>query len=69
MWDEIKPTIKLLNLWFCHWNNLYRTDDVISQACSYRGLGIYLAFSDTQLAKIHFEKNIEIFKSVDESEE
>ena len=46
-----------------------RTDDVISQACSYRGLGeIYLAFGDTQLAKMHFEKAIEIFKSVDESE-
>ena len=45
------------------------TDDVISQACSYRGLGeIYLAFGDTQLAKMHFEKAIEIFKSVDESE-
>lgn len=46
-----------------------RTDDVISQACSYRGLGeIYLAFGDTQLANMHFEKAIEIFKSVDESE-
>ena len=45
-----------------------RTDDVISQACSYRGLGeIYLAFGDTQLANMHFEKAIEIFKSVDES--
>ena len=46
-----------------------RTDDVISQACSYRGLGeIYLAFGDTQLANMHFEKAIELFKSVDESE-
>ena len=46
-----------------------RTDDVISQACSYRGLGeIYLAFGDTQLANMLFEKAIEIFKSVDESE-
>jgi len=46
-----------------------RTDDVISQACSYRGLGeIYLAFDDTQLANMHFEKAIELFKSVDESE-
>ena len=45
------------------------TDDVISQACSYRGLGeIYLAFGDTQLANMHFEKAIELFKSVDESE-
>ena len=45
------------------------TDDVISQACSYRGLGeIYLAFDDTQLANMHFEKSIELFKSVDESE-
>ena len=45
------------------------TDDVISQACSYRGLGeIYLAFDDTQLANMHFEKAIELFKSVDESE-
>lgn len=46
-----------------------RTDDVISQACSYRGLGeIYLAFGNTQLANMHFEKAIELFKSVDESE-
>ena len=45
------------------------TDDVISQACSSRGLGeIYLAFGDTQLANMHFEKAIELFKSVDESE-
>ena len=45
------------------------TDDVISQACSYRGLGeIYLAFGDTQLANMHFEKAIELFKSVGESE-
>jgi len=46
-----------------------RTDDVISQACSYRGLGeIYLAFGDTQLANMHFEKAIELFESVNESE-
>ena len=46
-----------------------RTDDVISQACSYRGLGeIYLAFGDTHLAKMHFEKAIELFKSIDEYE-
>ena len=45
-----------------------RTDDVISQACSYRGLGeIYLAFGDTQLANMHFEKAIELFESVNES--
>ena len=46
-----------------------RTDDVISQACSCRGLGeIYLALGDTQLANVNFEKAIELFKSVDESE-
>ena len=46
-----------------------RTDDVISQACSCRGLGeIYFALGDTQLANVNFEKAIELFKSVDESE-
>ena len=33
------------------------TDDVISQACSYRGLGeIYLALEDTELSNRHFNE-------------
>ena len=45
------------------------TDDVISQACSYRGLGeIYLALEDKGLANTHFKRAIELFESVDESE-
>ena len=41
------------------------TDDVISQACSYRGLGeIYLALEDTELSNTHFKRAIELFESV-----
>ena len=46
-----------------------RTDDVISQACSYRGLGeIYLALKDTELSNRHFKRAIELFESVGEFE-
>ena len=46
-----------------------RTDDVISQACSYRGLGeIYLALEDTELSNRHFKRAIELFESVEEFE-
>ena len=39
------------------------TDDVISQACSYRGLGeIYLALEDTELSNRHFKRAIELSK-------
>ena len=45
------------------------TDDVISQACSYRGLGeIYLALEDKGLANTHFKRAIELFESVGEFE-
>ena len=45
------------------------TDDVISQACSYRGLGeIYLALEDTELSNRHFKRAIELFESVGEFE-
>ena len=45
------------------------TDDVISHACSYRGLGeIYLALEDKGLANTHFKRAIELFKSVGEFE-
>ena len=45
------------------------TDDVISQACSYRGLGeIYLALKDTELSNRHFKRAIELFESVGEFE-
>ena len=45
------------------------TDDVISQACSYRGLGeIYLALEDKGLANTHFKRAIELFESVEEFE-
>ena len=45
------------------------TDDVISQACSYRGLGeIYLALEDTELSNRHFKRSIELFESVEEFE-
>ena len=45
------------------------TDDVISHACSYRGLGeIYLALEDKGLANTHFTRAIELFKSVGEFE-
>ena len=45
------------------------TDDMISQACSYRGLGeIYLALKDTELSNRHFKRAIELFKSVGEFE-
>ena len=46
-----------------------QTDDVISQACSYRGLGeIYLALEDKGLANTHFKRAIELFESVGEFE-
>ena len=45
------------------------TDDVISQACSYRGLGeIYLALKDRELSNRHFKRAIELFESVGEFE-
>jgi len=45
------------------------TDDVISQGCSYRGLGeIYLALEDTELSNRHFKRAIELFESVGEFE-
>ena len=45
------------------------TDDVISQACSYRGLGeFYLALEDKGLANTHFKRAIELFESVGEFE-
>ena len=45
------------------------TDDVISQACGYRGLGeIYLALEDTELSNRHFKRAIELFESVGEFE-
>ena len=45
------------------------TDDVICQACSYRGLGeIYLALKDTELSNRHFKRAIELFESVGEFE-
>lgn len=45
------------------------TDDVISQACGYRGLGeIYLALKDTELSNRHFKRAIELFESVGEFE-
>ena len=45
------------------------TDDVISQACSYRGLGeIYLALKYTELSNRHFKRAIELFESVGEFE-
>ena len=45
------------------------TDDVISQACSYRGLGeIYLALEDRELSNRHFKRAIELFESVGEFE-
>ena len=45
------------------------TDDVISQACSHRGLGeIYLALEDTELSNTHFKRAIELFESVGEFE-
>ena len=45
------------------------TDDVISQASSYRGLGeIYLALEDTELSNRHFKRAIELFESVGEFE-
>ena len=45
------------------------TDDVIAQACSYRGLGeIYLALEDTELSNRHFKRAIEFFESVGEFE-
>ena len=45
------------------------TDDVISQACCYRGLGeIYLALEDTELSNRHFKRAIELFESVGEFE-
>lgn len=45
------------------------TDDVISQACSYRGLGeIYLALEDRGLANSYFKRAIELFESVGEFE-
>ena len=45
------------------------TDDVISQACSYRGLGeIYSALEDTELSNRHFKRAIELFESVGEFE-
>ena len=45
------------------------TDDVISQACSYRGLGeIYLALEDTELSNRYFKRAIELFESVEEFE-
>ena len=45
------------------------TDDVISQACGYRGLGeIYLALEDRGLANTHFKRAIELFESVGEFE-
>ena len=45
------------------------TDDVISKACSYRGLGeIYLALKDTELSNRHFKRAIELFESVGEFE-
>jgi len=45
------------------------TDDVISQACSYRGLGeIYSALEDTELSNTHFKQAIELFESVGEFE-
>ena len=45
------------------------TDDVICQACGYRGLGeIYLALKDTELSNRHFKRAIELFESVGEFE-
>ena len=45
------------------------TDDVISQACSCRGLGeIYLALEDRELSNRHFKRAIELFESVGEFE-
>lgn len=45
------------------------TDDVISHACSYRGLGeIYLALEDKGLANTHFKRATELFESVGEFE-
>ena len=45
------------------------TDDVISQACSYIGLGeIYLALEDTELSNRNFKRAIELFESVGEFE-
>ena len=45
------------------------TDDVISQACSYRGLGeIYLSWEDKGIINRHFKRAIELFESVGEFE-
>ncbi|MFS9041926.1 tetratricopeptide repeat protein [Streptococcus cristatus] len=45
------------------------TYDVISLACSYRGIGeIYLALEDKGLANTHFKRAIELFESVGEFE-
>ena len=42
---------------------------MISQACSYRGLGeIYLALEDRELSNRHFKRAIELFESVGEFE-
>lgn len=44
-----------------------KTDDVIAQACAYRGLGeTYLAMKDNDLAKIHLTKALALFTEADD---